>query len=248
MSSGKSGIQNIFLSVVAPAYNEESSIETVVRGWLNVLDDKKNEWEIIVTNDGSTDGTGKILSTLAQENNRIKIISLDINRGCGYALHKAIAQSRGQYVVTIDSDGQFDLSEYIPLLKKLNEGYDIVTGFRHRKIDNSARILLDRVFNLIVKIFFGISLKDTNCALKIFKREALEKIQIDSRGYSIPTEILIKAKALGYRIGEVRITHHQRPSGVSKLRVFKVSWQVSVFLLYLKLKLYLYKTGAINTL
>ncbi|MCK5009650.1 MAG: glycosyltransferase family 2 protein, partial [Deltaproteobacteria bacterium] len=172
MSSEKSGIQNIFLSVVAPAYNEESSIETVVRGWLNVLDDKKNEWEIIVTNDGSTDGTGKILSTLAQENNRIKIISLDINRGCGYALHKAIAQSRGQYVVTIDSDGQFDLSEYIPLLKKLNEGYDIVTGFRHRKIDNSARILLDRVFNLIVKIFFGISLKDTNCALKIFKREA----------------------------------------------------------------------------
>ncbi|MCK5186421.1 MAG: glycosyltransferase family 2 protein, partial [Deltaproteobacteria bacterium] len=177
-----------------------------------------------------------------------KIISLDINRGCGYALHKAITQSRGQYVVTIDSDGQFDLSEYIPLLKKLNEGYDIVTGFRHRKIDNSARILLDRVFNLIVKIFFGISLKDTNCALKIFKREVLEKIQIDSRGYSIPTEILIKAKALGYRIGEVRITHHQRPSGVSKLRVFKVSWQVSVFLFYLKLKLYLYKTGAINTL
>jgi len=239
---------NIFLSVVAPAYNEATSIEIVVREWIKLLDNEKNAWEIIVTDDGSTDGTGKILSTLAQEDSRIKIISLGTNKGCGYALQQAIVQSRGQYVVTIDSDGQFNLSEYVSLLKKLHEGYDVVTGFRHKKIDSIIKVLLDRIFNFIVKIFFGISLKDTNCALKIFKREILEKIQIDSRGYSIPTEILIKVNALGYRIGEVRITHYYRPRGESKLRVLKVSWQVMLFLFYLKLKLYLYKTGIVNTL
>ena len=239
---------NIHLSVVAPAYNEGKTIEMVVREWIRVLDHEENEWEIIVTDDGSTDSTGKILSTLAQENNRVKIVSLGTNRGCGHALQQAIVQSRGYYVVTIDADGQFDLSEYTPLLKKLNEGYDIVTGFRHKKIDSIPRVLLDKIFHLIVKIFFGISLKDTNCALKIFKREVLKEMQIDSRGYSIPTEILIKAKALGYRIGELKITHYQRSRGESKLRVFKVSWQIIVFLFYLKLKLYLYRIGAVNTL
>ena len=239
---------NIYLSVVAPAYNEEKTIETVVSEWLRVLRNEKKEWEIIVTDDGSTDSTGKILNTLAQENYHLKIVSLGTNRGCGYALHQAIAMSRGRYVVSIDADGQFDLSEYAILIKKLNEGYDIVTGFRYKKIDSTLRVLLDRIFHLIVKIFFGISLKDTNCALKIFKKEALERIQIDSRGYSIPTEILIKAKELGYRIGEVRITHYQRSRGESKLRVLKVSWQVILFLLYLKLKLHLYKIGAVNTL
>jgi len=239
---------NIYLSVVAPAYNEEHSIVKVVREWLSILAQEKNTWEIIVTNDGSTDKTGSILHTLAQENNHLKIVSLDSNKGCGYALHQAIVQSQGHYVVTIDADGQFDLSEYSLLLKKLEEGYDIVTGFRHKKIDSILRTLLDRILHLIVKISFDISLKDTNCALKIFKRGVLEKIQVDSKGYSIPTELLIKAKALGYRIGEVRITHRQRLRGESKLKALKVSWQMIVFLLYLKLKLYLFKTGVVKTL
>jgi glycosyltransferase involved in cell wall biosynthesis len=238
----------IFLSVVAPAYNEGKTIETVVRQWISVLENEKKAWEIVVADDGSADSTGSILSALVQEDTRIKIVSLDTNRGCGYALYQAIVHSRGHYVVTIDSDGQFDLSEYALLLKKLDEGYDIVTGFRHKKIDSILRVLLDRVFHLIVKILFGISLKDTNCALKIFKRAFLEKIQIDSRGYSIPTELLIKAHALGYRIGEAKITHRKRLRGESKLRVVKVSWQMIVFLLYLKLKLHLYKIGAVNTL
>jgi glycosyltransferase involved in cell wall biosynthesis len=239
---------NVFLSIVAPAYNEESSIAKVVREWLSILAAEKNAWEIIVTDDGSTDNTGSILRTLAQENHHLKIVSLDGNKGCGYALQQAIAHSQGRCVVTIDADGQFDLSEYAPLLAKLEEGYDIVTGFRHKKIDSLLRVLLDRILHLIVKILFGVSLKDTNCALKIFKREVLEKIRIDSKGYSIPTELLIKAQALGYRIGEARITHRERLRGESKLKALRVGWHMTVFLLYLKLKLYLYKKGALNTL
>ena len=239
---------NIHLSVVAPAYNEEHSIAHVVREWLTLLAQEKNRWEIIITDDGSTDNTGGILGALARENDQIKVVSLGTNKGCGYALHQAIVHAQGRYVVTIDADGQFDLSEYALLLKKLEEGYDIVTGFRDKKRDRMLRVLLDRILHLIVKISFGISLKDTNCALKIFKREILEKIQIDSKGYSVPTELLIKANALGYRIGEVRITHRERFRGESKLRALRVSWQMTVFLLYVKLKLYLFKTGVVNTL
>ena len=225
---------SIFLSLVAPAYNEENSIAKVVREWVNVLRQGKNTWEIIVTNDGSTDNTDSILTVLAAEHSEITVISLPSNEGCGYALREAILRARGHYVVTIDSDGQFDLSEYDILLKKLDEGYDIVTGYRHKKIDSTLRVLLDRGLNLLVRIFFGLRLKDTNCALKIFKRECLSQISIDSRGYTIPTEILIKAQALGFRIGEVRITHRERPRGESKLRAFKVSWQMIVFFRLLK--------------
>ena len=242
------GDTNIFLSVVAPAFNEETTIGTVVREWLDVLMQEEKTWEIIVTNDGSTDNTDGILTTLASEHNEITVISLPSNQGCGYALREAILRARGRYVVSIDSDGQFDLSEYGRLLKKLDEGYDIVTGFRHKKIDSTLRVFLDRVLNLLVRIFFGVSLKDTNCALKIYKQACLRQISIDSRGYTIPTEILIKAQAQGFRIGEMGITHRERPRGESKLRAFKVSWQMILFFSYLKLKLYLYKTGIVNTL
>ena len=238
----------IYISVVAPAYNEGDTISEVVQQWIQILEKEKKQWEIIVTNDGSTDDTGVILEKMAEKHKRLKVINLKHNRGAGYALHRAVAESRGDYIIAIDSDGQYDLSEYEKLLNKIEEGFDIVTGFRHKKIDNPAKVILDRVFNIIVRLFFNMSLKDTNCPLKVYKKEVLKKLPIDSRGYSAPTEILIKAKFRGYKIGEVMITHSGRQQGESKLRVFRISLQIILFLMYLKLKLYLYRKGVLNSI
>jgi glycosyltransferase involved in cell wall biosynthesis len=237
-----------YVSIVAPAFNEAAIIETVVREWMSVLSGETEEWEIVVTDDGSTDGTGTILRRLTEEDDHIKVVSLSTNKGCGYALRQAIDEARGKYVVTIDADGQFDLADYKSLFGKLTEGYDIVTGFRRHKIDTVTRVVSDRIYHLIVKMLFGVHLRDTNCALKVYKSSILKAIQIDSRGYSIPTELLIKARALGYRIGEVGVTHSGRTVGVSKLKVVTVGWQTFIFLVYLKLKLLLHKRGVVNSL
>ncbi|MBC7261314.1 MAG: hypothetical protein H5T63_04795, partial [Chloroflexi bacterium] len=146
-----------------------------------------------------------------------------------------------------DSDGQFDAAEYKLLLAELNKGYDVVTGYRRRKQDQPLRVVADRVLNLIVRVLFRLSLRDTNCALKLLRGDVARRLTIEARGYPTPTELLVRAHVLGYRIGEVGITHYERAGGKTKLKALRTSWHMLLFLIYLKYKQMLYQARIINS-
>ena len=236
----------IFLSITAPAYNEREIIENVVRGWQMVFARDGIAGEIVIGEDGSTDGTKVILKKLQSKLDNLIVVDHPANRGYGYALASAIAHSAGDYVLTIDSDGQFDAGEYTLLMEEMGKGYDVVTGYRRSKQDQLLRVAADRVLNLIIRVVFDLPLRDTNCALKLFKGDVARRLTIEARGYPTPTELLVRAQTLGYRIGETGITHYQRAGGQSKLKALRTSWHMLLFLAYLKYKQMLFRAHVIN--
>ena len=230
----------VFLSVVAPAYNEEENIESVVRDWQQVLDGCEYAGEIVIANDGSTDKTQEILDRLAKEYSNLRVVHSRENGGYGDALLKAIKASTGEYVVTLDSDGQFELSDHGGLLEHCRrKECDGVTGYRMGKKDAFLRVLADRALNVIVRVLFGLKYKDTNCALKLFKGELIRKMKIEARAYPTPTEILLRLHEQGAMIGEVGIEHRERQGGQSHLKLVRTGLDMFLFLLYMRWKIFL---------
>lgn len=239
-------MSDVRLSVAAPCFNEAEGIEAVVMEWDGVLDRMPGTSEIVLCNDGSTDATADVLSRLMERMPRLHVESFETNGGYGRALRAAISATRGKYVVTIDSDGQFDLAEAAGLIDELERGgYDCVTGFRRGKQDSVFRVLADRGLNRLVRLMFGVSLRDTNCALKACRGEILRGLPIEARGYPTPTEIVLRLDARGCKIGEVGVTHRERTAGSSKLHPWRTAWGMFRFLLYLRRKLKLFRARII---
>jgi glycosyltransferase involved in cell wall biosynthesis len=239
----------IQVSVVAPVYNEAEGIEQVVRYWADVIRKNSLPCEIVLANDGSTDNTLEILERLSTEIPLLRFVTYKPNRGYGYALKQAIQASHGELVVTLDSDGQFDLADLPRLLERFRKNeLDFVTGFRVKKKDNIVRVLADRGLNLVVRSLFWVSLRDTNCAMKLIRGDLARGLNIEARGYPTPTEITVKLVALGAKTGEEGVTHTDRVAGQSKLKVLKTSISTFRFLLYLRKKIKLYRAGILQTL
>jgi glycosyltransferase involved in cell wall biosynthesis len=242
-------MNEIELSVVAPVYNESEGIEQVVRYWNQVLERPDLSSEIVLANDGSTDQTLEILERLKTEIPRLRVVSYSPNRGYGYALKTAIAASRGEIVVSLDSDGQFDLADFPKLLGLYrSKGLDFVTGYRDRKKDSLLRVFADRSLNLIVRTLFRLDLRDTNCALKLMKGDMIRSLNLEATGYPTPTEITVKLVKLGARSGETAVVHRERVAGQSKLKFMKTSISMFRFLLYLRKRVKLYESRIIQTL
>jgi glycosyltransferase involved in cell wall biosynthesis len=232
--------------VAAPCYNEAEGIAAVVAEWDALLSAVEAPSEIVLCNDGSTDGTREVLEALQARFPRLRAVHNPVNGGYGRALSCAIAATEGEYVVTIDSDGQFDLADAFELLDELEgNGYDAVTGWRKGKKDSALRVLADRGMNLLVRGMFGVRLRDTNCAIKVVRGDVLRGLRIEARGYPTPTEICIRLQALGHRLGERGVTHRERPAGMSKLHPFRTALSFFRFLLYMRHKLNLYRAGII---
>jgi dolichol-phosphate mannosyltransferase len=234
------------LSVAAPCYNEAEGIEQVVAEWDAVLARVPQPTEIVLCNDGSTDGTRGLLDRLCTRYPRLRVVHNETNGGYGRALGCAIAATRGEYVATIDSDGQFDVADALELLGEVERGgYDAVTGWRMGKKDAAVRVLADRGVSLIVRTMFGVRLRDTNCALKVVRGDVLRALRIEARGYPTPTEICVRLAARGHRIGEQGVQHRERTAGASKLHPFRTAWSFFRFLVYLRHKLKLHRAGII---
>jgi len=223
-----------------PAYNEEENISETVLRCLAVIDSLGVTGEVVVTDDGSRDKTGEILAQLRSRDSRVRIETNDPNQGYGNALRRAILAASGEKIATIDSDGQFDISELPELLQAMN-GFRAVTGYRKRKQDSLFRVIADRGLNLLIRMLFRIRLRDTNCAFKIYERNLIRGIEIETNGYQTPTEILLKLVTRGEPVAEAPITHSPRQAGRSALHPWRTMAEMLLFLLYMKLKQILYR-------
>jgi len=239
---------SILVSIVMPAYNEAGNIEKTVTDCVNMLAREGIAGEVIVTNDGSTDQTLSILKRLAERFDAVRYVDLEQNLGYGGALKQAIDRSRGTYVVTNDSDGQFDINDVPRLLEKIREGYDCVTGYRAKKKDTLPRVFANWGYNMLVKLLCGIHFTDAQCALKIFKGDVIRALPMEARGFTFPTETLIKLNYQGCRMTEIPITHHFRAAGESKVKFFRTVRIMFTFLLYIRFKLALHRNKVIYRL
>jgi len=200
------------LSLFYPFYNEEGNIEEAVRRALAILPRFADEFEVILVDDGSRDRTGAIADSLAASDARLRVVHHPANRGYGAALRSGIAASRHEWIFYTDGDNQFDLEE-IALLLPLRHDHEIVSGYRIARSDPWPRKLNAAIFNLAIRILFGLSMRDVDCAFKLYRGSIFAGMDLTSNGAMIDVEILAKARRRGGRIAEVGVRHHPRTVG-----------------------------------
>jgi dolichol-phosphate mannosyltransferase len=205
------------ISIVLPAYNEEDCIETAVIRSFSVLDKVNRPHEVLVVDDGSSDHTAEICRNLQKQFPSLRLIQHEGNKGYGVALRTGFHGSRYDLVFYTDSDNQFDVSElkyFLPII----DSYDLVVGFRIYRYDPPLRLFLSWGYNRLIRLLFGIRLHDIDCSFKLFRREIFDSMQLTSEDFFVDTEIMLKAKRLGYRINEVGVRHYPRTAGRTTVR------------------------------
>ena len=199
-------------SLVLPAHNEAENIEPVVQRALEVLPGYFDTFEIIVVDDGSKDDTGAIIDRLAAEDARVRTVHHSKNRGYGGALISGFGLSTGDHVMFMDSDRQFDIAD-IARLYPFIETHDIVAGFRMVRQDELHRRVFAETFNLVVRVLFGVHLRDIDCAFKIFDGDLIRSLDLTSPGALINAEIQAKARRQGANLQQVGVRHFPRVAG-----------------------------------
>jgi glycosyltransferase involved in cell wall biosynthesis len=206
------------LTIILPAYNEEANIGRAVNRALAVLPDMAKQYEVIVVNDGSRDKTGEVAQTLACKHYpHVRLLNHKQNQGYGAGLRTGFAAARYDLVFFTDSDNQFDISElkhFLPLMRQ----YDIVTGFRVYRYDPVLRCMVSWIYNRLVGVLFRLRVRDVDCAFKLFRKEAIDKIAPQCNNFFASTEILARGRKWNYRIAEKGVRHYPRLAGETTVR------------------------------
>jgi glycosyltransferase involved in cell wall biosynthesis len=200
------------VSVFFPAYNEEANVERMVQHFRAILPGIADDYEIIIVNDGSRDRTREIAERLAREDPKVRAIHHEGNQGYGAAVRSGIKACNKEHLFFTDGDGQFDVSQltqWVPLLS----GYDGVIGFRLNRQDPWVRKLNAWAWNRLVRLMFGLKVKDIDCAFKLFHRRVFIDIELESSGAMISTEMLVKIKDKGFKLQEMGVLHSPRLAG-----------------------------------
>lgn len=202
----------VSISAVLPAYNEEEVIETTVARTFQALSQLVPDFEIIVVNDGSKDRTGAIVASIAVREPRVRLVNHQINQGAGAALVSGFFNARKRYTFYMDSDGQFDIYDLARLLPYLGE-YDGVFGYRYDRQDPPLRKLNAWGWNHVVRFVFRVSVRDIDCAFKIFRTDYFHNVVLEAKGALLLTEVVYKFARAGYSYTEVPVQHLPREKG-----------------------------------
>ena len=202
----------VSISVFFPCYNEQENVGRTVGKALDVLEKLNADFEAIIVDDGSSDGTGRIADEIAGRNGRVKVVHHKDNLGYGAALQSGFKAATKELVFYTDGDGQFDINEMPPLLG-LMEQYDIVSCYRLNRQDSIIRKINGWCWTRLVCLMFGLKIRDIDCAFKLYKRQIFDKLELSSTGALIDAEILARAARKGYRITQKGVHHYPRTAG-----------------------------------
>jgi glycosyltransferase involved in cell wall biosynthesis len=205
--------RHVDLSVVIPVYNEAPALAELCRRTRDVLDRGRWSWEVVFVDDGSTDSSYAVLAGLHEEDARVRVVQLRANYGKGAALSAGFGECRGEVIVTMDGDLQDDPCEIPRLLGKLEEGFDLVSGWKRRRRDPLARVLASRLFNAAARLLSNLRVHDLNSGFKIMRREVAAELPLYGELYRF---MPLLAHWRGFRVGEVAVDHHERRYGRSK--------------------------------
>ncbi|RMF83602.1 MAG: glycosyltransferase family 2 protein [Planctomycetota bacterium] len=200
------------VSVFFPCYNEEENVERTTRAAVAACERFFGDYEVIIVNDGSGDRTGEIADRLAESMPHVRAVHNNPNRGYGGALQRGFREARMPWIFYTDGDGQFDFAELERVLPLMQE-YDIVSAYRLDRKDPWHRKLNAACWGRLVNWLFNLRIRDVDCAFKMYPRRLFEEIEMRSTGALIDTEVLAKARRLGYSIGQVGVHHYPRTAG-----------------------------------
>jgi len=201
-------------SVVIPFFNEEMSVRPLYDSLRQAMDKLKGEYEFVFVNDGSTDGTLRILEELARHDNRVTIVSSADRRGQTASLKAGFEKASGDIVISMDGDLQNDPYDIPRLIAELKKGYDFVCGWRYLRRDPLSKKIASWFGNLVQNITFNSHLHDISCTLRAYKRNAIRALPLKRRGAHrfIPYLLMMKQK----KASEVKVNHRARPYGKTK--------------------------------
>jgi glycosyltransferase involved in cell wall biosynthesis len=200
------------LSIVLPCFDEAPNVAAAVAEARAAAARFAARHEVIVVDDGSSDGTRKIAMALAAADPGVRLIVHERNRGYGAAVRSGIAASRSAWVLLTDGDLQFDLAELERFLEPA-AGHDLVAGYRLDRADPLPRRLAAHAWNRLMRRSFGVSVRDVDCAFKLMRGDAALALALESDGAMVSTELLVRAGLAGWRVDEVGVHHRPRRAG-----------------------------------
>ncbi len=209
------------VSFFCPAYNDEKNLPVLVPYVSQFLKEITDVYEIIIVHDGSPDKTGEVADKLSLEFPNVRVIHHPKNMGYGAALRDGFLAAKYDYVMYTDGDNQYDVREFSPYLNLLDTA-DVLSGYVTEKALSFQRKVQSEVYNWLIRILFFVWCRDIDCAMKIYKREVLDNMEIKSPSCFIDAEMIIKAKKAGFRVAQFPVTHFPRTEGLasgSKLSV-----------------------------
>jgi glycosyltransferase involved in cell wall biosynthesis len=228
------------LSVFFPAYNDGGTIASLVITAVSVAGSLTPDFEVIVVNDGSSDDTAKILDELARlYPDRVRIVHHPKNRGYGGALRTGFATATKDYVFYTDGDAQYDPTEMAALWSKMTDDVDWVNGWKISRSDPLHRIIIGRVYHHMVKLLFGLRVRDVDCDFRLMRRRIFEVVRLEKDSGVICLEMMKKFQDAGFRVAEHPVHHYHRAYGTSQffnfrrivktaVDVMKLWWQLVV--------------------
>jgi glycosyltransferase involved in cell wall biosynthesis len=204
------------ISFVFPMYNEKDNIEEMIFRTLAVARELTDDFEIVVVDDASTDGSGAIVERIAARHPQVRCIRHPVNRKLGGALRTGFAAATRSLVLYTDSDLPIDMNDIKLALPYLAEA-DVLIGYRLVRTEGLRRRVISRAYNALIRSAFGLRVRDVNFAFKVLRRPVLEAIELRSEGSFIDAEIILEARAHGFRVREVGMMFYQRTAGKSSL-------------------------------
>jgi glycosyltransferase involved in cell wall biosynthesis len=205
------------VSVFFPCYNDEATIARMVEVAVATLGRVGvDDAEVIVVNDGSSDRSAAILEELMAREPLLRVVTHERNRGYGGALLSGFAASTKQWVFYTDGDGQFDPSELELLVQRASDDVDVVQGYKLRRADGLVRAVIGRVYHRVVKLMFGLRIRDTDCDFRLIRRRALDRVTLVHTTGVICVELVRKLQDAGARFTEVGVHHYRRVHGTSE--------------------------------
>ena len=205
-----------YLSIVIPCYNEAESLPQLYHEIQTACDPLKKEYEILFIDDGSTDGTFNLLRDLNKKDTRIKVIQFRKNAGKSDALSVGFEAATGDLVVTMDADLQDDPAEIPNLIAKLDNGYDMISGWKKKRRDPLSKKIPSKVWNAMTTCMTGMRLHDYNCGLKIYRSEVIKTIRVFGE---LHRYLPVLADLQGFQVGELPVNHRPRQFGKTKFGI-----------------------------
>lgn len=224
------------LTYFFPAHNEEANLRGLVEEALATLPGLADTFEVVIVDDGSRDATPAIADELANADHRVRVVHHERNRGYGAALRSGFGAARHDLIAFTDGDRQFHVEDLGRLATRFGQGdVDAVVGYRIKRADPVIRTLYAQAYRLANRIFFGLRVTDVDCACKLFRRDALKGISVESEGAFFSAELLIKLQATGRRVVEIGVPHYARTAGSASgakpqvvFRAVRDFWQLRI--------------------
>lgn len=218
------------ISAFFPCYNDKGTIASLVLEVKKVLQGLTDSYEIIVIDDGSTDGSRELLLQLQHDVPQLKLVMHEKNCGYGGALRSGFATATKELIFYTDGDGQYDVKELPLLLEKMSEDVDIVNGFKIKRADPLHRIIIGWIYQEAMRLVFWLPIKDPDCDYRLIRKSVFDKVTLTSNTGTITIEMVKKFQQAGFKFAQVGVHHYFRMYGTSQFfnfrRVFRTLWQL----------------------